>query len=151
MLTGLVTTPDLRFGWWSAASLVFILVSLALSFARFRKEIPEPRNFTSGNFGFDRLVKVVIERPLLASVTSAQWFDKNVIDGILHQIVYLKVTAALVTAWVDRELVDGGTTLVSKSMLAGGSFFRSLVSGKIQGYLLWAMAWLVIFITWLLL
>jgi NADH-quinone oxidoreductase subunit L len=85
---------------------------------------------------------------LLAGLTTA--FDKKWIDGFIHALAYSKVTLAHIVGWTDKNIVDGtahGVTLVARGL---GGITRSVVNGKIQSYLLWAIAGLLIFIIWML-
>lgn len=77
-------------------------------------------------------------------------FDKKWIDGFIHTLAYGKVMLAHVAGWADRNMVDGtvhGVTWVARGL---GGLTRSVANGKIQSYLLWAMAGLLIFIIWML-
>jgi len=80
----------------------------------------------------------------------AHWIDRKVIDKLIHGLAYLQVSLAHVTGWSDRNLVDGLVNGVAFSAKGFGSITRSLANGKIQSYLLWALATLVIFILWIL-
>ncbi|MBN8653179.1 MAG: NADH-quinone oxidoreductase subunit L [Cytophagales bacterium] len=77
-------------------------------------------------------------------------FDKKWIDRSIHTLAYGKVMLAHVAGWADRNMVDGtvhGVTWVARGL---GGVTRSVANGKIQSYLLWAMAGLLIFIIWML-
>ena len=77
-------------------------------------------------------------------------FDKKWIDRSIHTLAYGKVMLAHVAGWADRNMVDGtvhGVTWMSRGL---GGLTRSVANGKIQSYLLWAMAGLLIFIIWML-
>jgi NADH-quinone oxidoreductase subunit L len=76
--------------------------------------------------------------------------DKKVIDRLVHAIAYAHVTLAHLAGWADRWLVDGFVVGVAHATRGVGSLARSVVNGKIQSYLLWAMAGLTIFILWIL-
>lgn len=85
---------------------------------------------------------------LIARLTSA--IDKKGIDTVLHGFAYLQVAFAFVIHWIDQYVVDGvvnGSATASRGI---GVAIRSTVNGKIQSYLLWAMAGLLIFILWIL-
>ncbi|MEY4931307.1 MAG: hypothetical protein RI909_2031 [Bacteroidota bacterium] len=80
----------------------------------------------------------------------AHWVDRKVIDKIIHGLTYAQVIIAYVTGWSDRYLVDGLVNGVAYSAKGIGSLTRSLANGKIQSYMLWALAGLLIFILWIL-
>jgi len=80
---------------------------------------------------------------------STKWFDKS-INFFIHGLSYLQVTVAHIAGWADRYLLDGAVDGVAYSAKGIGMLTRSLANGKIQSYLLWAMAGLIIFIVWIL-
>jgi NADH-quinone oxidoreductase subunit L len=82
------------------------------------------------------------------SLTSS--FDKKWIDRSIHTLAYGKVALAHLTGWADRNIVDGSVHGVAWLARGFGGITRSVVNGKIQSYLLWAMAGLLIFIIWML-
>ncbi len=77
-------------------------------------------------------------------------FDKKWIDRSLHTLAYGKVALAHVAGWADRNMIDGTVHGVTWAARGLGGLTRSVVNGKIQSYLLWAMAGLLIFIIWML-
>lgn len=79
--------------------------------------------------------------------------DRIVIDRLLHGWAYLTVLAAHLIAWIDRAIVDlvlvGGSAWVIRFT---GQLIRVPMSGNVQGYLLWALFSLFLFLVlWLLL
>ncbi|MDZ7649003.1 MAG: hypothetical protein U5K54_18565 [Cytophagales bacterium] len=80
----------------------------------------------------------------------AMMFDKKWIDRFIHGATYLQVAFAHMVSWADSRIVDGAVNGVSYSARGFGGLTRSIVNGKIQSYLLWAMAGLIIFIVWIL-
>jgi hypothetical protein len=77
-------------------------------------------------------------------------FDKKWIDKFIHGLAYFQVAVAHMVSWADSRIVDRAVNGVSYSAHGFGGLTRSLVNGKIQSYLLWAVAGLVIFIVWIL-
>jgi NADH-quinone oxidoreductase subunit L len=66
--------------------------------------------------------------------------------ALLHLTVYGQVVFAHGVAWFDRHIVDGivntGAWLVKRT----GSVTRSFQGGRIQLYIFWAVAGLIIFL-----
>lgn len=77
-------------------------------------------------------------------------FDKKWIDRSIHTLAYSKVALAHMAGWTDRYVVDGSVHGIMWITRGVGNMTRSVVNGKIQSYLLWAMAGLLIFIIWML-
>ncbi|MBX2915603.1 MAG: NADH-quinone oxidoreductase subunit L [Cyclobacteriaceae bacterium] len=84
----------------------------------------------------------------LAGLTSA--FDKKWIDRFIHALAYGKVALAHMVGWTDKYVVDGTVHSITWAARGLGGITRSIVNGKIQSYLLWAIAGLLIFIIWML-
>jgi NADH-quinone oxidoreductase subunit L len=51
---------------------------------------------------------------------------------------------------VDRHIVDGAVSAVSRLIRAVGNAARSAGTGRIQSYLVWAMAGFLAIIIWIL-
>lgn len=93
------------------------------------------------NLQIARLVAFIAELTTL--------FDKKWIDRSIHAVAYSKITLAHISGWADRNVVDGSVQGVLWITRGLGNATRSVVNGKIQSYLLWAMAGLLIFILWM--
>jgi NADH-quinone oxidoreductase subunit L len=84
----------------------------------------------------------------LGALTST--FDKKWIDRFIHALAYGKVVLAHIAGWTDKNVVDGTVLSVTWVARGLGGITRSVVNGKIQSYLLWAIAGLLTFIIWML-
>ncbi len=102
------------------------------------------------NFGLDRLYAKGIVEPVLMLSTATSYIDKKWIDGLLHFNAYIQVTLAHLAGWCDKTIVDGVGEGVAKIVNVIGSVTRSLANGKIQSYILWALAGLIVFMVWIL-
>jgi NADH-quinone oxidoreductase subunit L len=80
----------------------------------------------------------------------ASTFDKKWIDRSIHTLAYSKVALAHLAGLTDRYVVDGAVYGVTQVARGLGGITRSVVNGKIQSYLLWAITGLLIFIIWML-
>jgi NADH-quinone oxidoreductase subunit L len=92
--------------------------------------------------------KAVFLLSILYTITN--WIDKHIIDQIIHLFTYLQVTIAHLAGWTDRVFIDGAVNGAAYSAKGIGAVARIMINGKIQSYLLWAMAALLIFILWIL-
>jgi NADH-quinone oxidoreductase subunit L len=63
------------------------------------------------------------------------WFDRQVIDGLIHQITKAGKILAGLCAWTDRYLIDGFLLFITQLVKGIGGFFRSFQGGKVQYYL----------------
>ena len=130
-------------------SLVWIIIAVVFAYYNLRnkhlwspvKFFPDPDRFY--------VLTVLYSIRQLSRLTLA--FDKKWIDGTLHFAAYAQVTIAQLMSWCDRILIDGAVNGTARLAGGLGAVTRSFTNGKIQSYILWAMASLIIFILWILL
>jgi len=134
----------------SLLSTLLVIISLVVAYYAFRNaELQEPNNYLSPHYYLDIVSDYFTNMVhLLSSFT--HWIDRKVIDKIIHGLTYLQVGLAHITGWSDRYIIDGIVNGVAHSSKGIGLITRSLANGKIQSYLLWALAGLLIFILWIL-
>jgi len=127
-----------------------IILSLVSAFLIYRKyELQNQNRFLTPHLYLDWISDyacLLIDQLALF----AHWIDRKVIDKVIHGLTYLQVSLAHLTGWTDRWLVDGLVNGVAYSAKGIGTLTRSIANGKIQSYLLWSLAGLVIFILWIL-
>lgn len=134
-------------------SVMVILSALFLSYYLFKGKpnLSYPNLFYE-SFYLDRLYHFLITSPTHWLSKKNSWLDTVVVDGFLHFMAYLQVTISHLVSWMDNQILDGFFVNGSAKLVTGvGSATRSMVAGKIQSYLVWALAGLVIFIFWILL
>ncbi len=131
-------------------SILMVTLAVVSAFLVYKNDkLPEPNKFLSPHLYLDWINKLIYNfSNLLADF--AHQIDRKVIDKIIHGLTYLQVTLAHISGWSDRNLVDGLVNGVAYSAKGIGLLTRSFANGKIQSYLLWAMAGLLIFILWIL-
>jgi len=129
-------------------SILLVGVALIIAFYTYRNdELRGPNKYLSPHMYLDWVSRYIW---LLVDQLSgfAHWIDRKVIDRILHGFTYLQVSIAHIVGWSDRYLVDGLVNGIAYSAKGIGTITRSMANGKIQSYLLWALAGLLIFILW---
>jgi NADH-quinone oxidoreductase subunit L len=131
-------------------STLLILAALLSAFLMYRARALQNQNtLLTPHLYIDWISDRVIKQIDQLS-TFAHWVDRKVIDKLIHGLTYLQVSLAYVTGWSDRYLVDGLVNGIAYSAKGIGSLTRSMANGKIQSYMLWALAGLLIFILWIL-
>lgn len=99
----------------------------------------------------DKFYEQTFIQPILRMSELTLKIDSRVLDGALHQITFVTTSMAHLANWFDRYIIDlflvGGAAWVAKT---AGLLARSIVTGKIQYYLLWALALFLIFMISLL-
>jgi len=134
----------------TAVSLLLISTSLVSGYFIYRqKKLRQQSDLLSPQFYLDWANKQTIKFTFFLSGMAAS-FDRKWIDAFIHGVAYVQVTLAHIVGWSDRNLVDGFVNGTAYGARGIGAMTRSLANGKIQSYLLWAMAGLVIFIFWIL-
>lgn len=137
-------------GLISILSLLTILIALLVGFYRFRAKALNTLQSAFGPYAFLDLLNSYVIRFTFFLSSLALTFDKKWIDKFIHGLAYFQVAVAHMVSWADSRIVDRAVNGVSYSAHGFGGLTRSLVNGKIQSYLLWAVAGLVIFIVWIL-
>jgi NADH-quinone oxidoreductase subunit L len=131
-------------------SLITLSGALAFGFLYFKKrDLTEPNRFLAPQFYLDWFTNHIVTRALIFS-NSLSWLDRNIIDRVIHWFAYTQVILATLVGKWDKHVVDGLVNGVAWSAKGAGALARSVVNGKIQSYLLWALASLIIFILWIL-
>ena len=105
------------------------------------------------NLGLDGLYDKKMPQLATAWGRAGIAVDRQIIDRLVHAWAYITVLFAHLTSWFDRAIVDltlvGGSAWVVRFT---GQLVRVPMSGKVQGYLLWALFSLFLFLVlWLLL
>lgn len=142
-----LSEPHSMAGWMTGLSVAWIL--LALIFSYFIRNF----KFSSSDMKpswIDRFYQRVFVQPLFTFSRATERTDRKWIDGALHMLTYTQVSLAFITAWFDRNVVDGTVHFTATAASGLGSFIRSFGGGSIQGYLRWAVMVLVIFLFWML-
>lgn len=131
-------------------SIFIITLSLFVSFTIYKKKnLHNLSGLCTPQYYLDFITDKVVSLTTKISRIS-NWIDKKIIDPLIHANAYLGVTLAHLISWTDKTLVDGVVNGTARSTQVLGAVSRMMVNGKIQSYLIWAMAALLIFILWIL-
>ncbi|WPV00316.1 NADH-quinone oxidoreductase subunit L [Mucilaginibacter sp. cycad4] len=83
----------------------------------------------------DKIYKKAIVKPILGLGKTCFWFDRNIIDGLIHLIERTSQLVANLAAWCDKYIVDGFLHLMAALVQSIGNFARKFQNGKVQYYL----------------
>lgn len=128
-------------------SFAWTLASLCLGWLLFTKRKFRPRE---EQYSLDHAYEFVVVTPSLKASDALARFDKKGIDRMVHLFVYVQVGIAKVAGYFDRYVVDGAVTATTWVTRAAGNIVRYSAGGRIQTYLVWSAAALIIFIFWLI-
>ncbi len=101
-------------------------------------------NFSLNKWYFDELYEFAFVGTFMLIARSCAWFDTNVVDGIVNGVGRSTVVVAKVNGWFDKYIVDGLVNLTAGISQIIGLFFRSFQTGKIQSYMAWTLAIVVV-------
>lgn len=133
--------------WIMVGSVVVTSMALLVGWLRRNARIRQ-REFIIQNFLDEWNAQLILLTTFVARLANV--FDRKWIDGSIHALAYSKVALAHMVGWADKNIVDGTVSGITHITRGLGGVARSVVNGKIQSYLLWAIAGLLIFIIWML-
>ncbi len=145
----LATFPAMNLSITILSTLMVVISLISAYFIYSKNDLHHAREFLFPHFYLDW----IYDQTLIIANVWAEFvhkIDRKVIDKLIHGITYFQVTVAHLVGWTDRFLVDGLVNGVAYSAKGIGTITRSLANGKIQSYLLWTLAGLLIFILWVL-
>ena len=85
----------------------------------------------------------VVDSVMLSSRMSA-WVDRHIIDGAVNLAGRATVLLARITGAFDKYVIDGLVTLVGATVQFFGLMARGIQTGRIQTYLTWIVAAVVV-------
>ncbi|MHB1843865.1 MAG: NADH-quinone oxidoreductase subunit L [Deltaproteobacteria bacterium] len=88
----------------------------------------------------DELYRGTVVRAAMVLKDLFYWFDRVVIDGAVTVAAWVVRFVANVDGAIDKYLVDGAVNLVANLLLAMGRRLRRVQSGRIENYLMGALA-----------
>ena len=99
-----------------------------------------------GQYFFDELYEATFYRFTKWWAGMCRAFDTYVVDGIVNGTGYLTRSMSWLAGLADRFIVDGAVNGVAAVLQGAGEGFRRLQTGRIQTYLVYASASLVVLV-----
>jgi NADH-quinone oxidoreductase subunit L len=120
-------------GWYVARALY--LDNQSPVPARLLARFPRLHEVVFNKYYVDEIYAATVLR-LVAVVREAfYWFDRTVIDGVLHLVAAVARFVAAIDGAIDKWIVDGAVNLLADLIIAQGRRMRQLETGRIQNYL----------------
>lgn len=129
----------------SAVWIGLALITAWLVYSK-KEQIGKPNEIFQKGWWLDSLYERTIGTASLSLAAATDRFDRKWIDGIIHFSVYAQVAVSHALAFFDRIVIDGLVDGMAKMAGWVGSFTRSFQRGKIQLYIFWSIAVLIIFL-----
>ncbi len=86
---------------------------------------------------------IVVDTVMLTARVTA-WFDRRILDGFVNLAARATVLLAHITGWFDKYVIDGIVTLTGATVQFLGLMARSVQTGRVQTYLAWVVAAVVV-------
>ncbi len=120
------------FGIWPASA------------GKLRRALLPIHRFIERGWYLDRIYEYAIVDTITLTARFSGWADRNIIDGAVNLAAHLTVTLSRLAGAFDKYVVDGLVTLVGATVQFFGLMARSVQTGRIQTYLMWIIATVVI-------
>lgn len=127
-------------------SIAVVMVALVSAAFIYAKPSAKSIKIIQQGLGLDLLYQKTIGVFFMKAASATETTDKKLIDGLIHATAYAQVAFAHGIAWFDRFIIDGIVNTGARFMKLFGGFTRSFQGGKIQLYIFWAVAGLIIFL-----
>ena len=128
------------------SSTVVVIVALVSAAFLYAKSSPKTIAIIERGFGLDILYQKTFGLFFIKFASLAETADKKWIDGVIHFTAYAQVAFAHGVSWFDQYIIDGIVNASARLSKSVGSFTRSFQGGKVQLYIFWAVAGLIIFL-----
>ena len=99
-----------------------------------------------GQYFFDEFYAATVYRFTLWWAAMCRAFDTYVVDGIVNGTGYLTRWVSWLTGLFDNFIVDGAVNGVAAVLQGAGEGFRRLQTGRVQTYLVYASASIVVLV-----
>ncbi len=85
---------------------------------------------------FDELYSAMIVRPGLVIAHWFAWFDRTVIDGIIHFVAFATVRVSKWNGLFDHNIIDGMVNVLGGAVSRVGNGLRGVETGSLRNYVL---------------
>ncbi|MBL3657545.1 NADH-quinone oxidoreductase subunit L [Fulvivirga sediminis] len=102
------------------------------------------------NWYLDEIYNDFIIQPIEVLSQKLQLLDTKVIDNFIDKFAIFNIILGHLTAWVDRNIVDGLVNFSVYFVGRVGLMTKSMQGGKVQSYIALAFVGILIFIFWII-
>jgi NADH-quinone oxidoreductase subunit L len=103
--------------------------------ARLLAQFPRLHTVVYNKYYVDEIYAATVLNLVVVLREAFYWFDRTVIDGVLHLVAAIARFVATVDGAIDKYLVDGAVNALADAVIAQGRRMRELETGRIQNYL----------------
>lgn len=135
----LVATLGIAASWWTYHR-------RRVNPAAIQARLPGAHKVLQGQYFFDEFYAATVYRFTLWWAVVCAAFDRIVIDGIVNGTGYLTRMVSWVSGLCDRYIVDGAVNGVAAVLQGAGEGFRRIQTGRVQTYLVYVSASVLVLI-----
>jgi NADH-quinone oxidoreductase subunit L len=121
-------------GGWFAARVLYLDNKNPVP-ARLMAQFPRLHTVVYNKYYVDEIYAATVLNLVVVLREAFYWFDRTVIDGVLHLVAAIARFVATVDGAIDKYLVDGAVNALADAVIAQGRRMRELETGRIQNYL----------------
>jgi NADH-quinone oxidoreductase subunit L len=107
---------------------------------------PEIHRWIFNKYYVDELYAATVLRAVFVVDVLCYWFDVHVIDAAVNLAGLVVRFTANIDGAIDKYLVDGLVNLTAELLLAAGRGMRKLQTGRVENYLVGALAGALVFV-----
>lgn len=157
---------SLKHNWHAIASygaMTMSVLGITLAYVLFRPDGKRAGLYhTSGHYRnllarisyhhwyLDALYRHTVISPVKKLALVTAWVDRKVVDGAVNMIGMMSVIFAHIVAFFDRYLVDGLVNLLAFMAGGIGHLARSIQGGRIQTYFILTLLGVVVMLIWMI-
>lgn len=148
-VTGSIHTATQEFSHSTEFLLMFVSVivagvGVAISYMLYIKEpanadklaqsFPKLHTLLYRKYFVDEIYNTLVIQPLKGLCLALGWFDLHVIDGIVNGSAWTTIRTAIVSVWIDINIVDLLVNLTGAVVNLFGGLLRKIQTGLVQNY-----------------
>ncbi len=129
----------------SGIALAFVIYQYKLISAdKLEQRFKKLHTFSYNKWYFDELYHSTAIAFVMGTSKLLAWFDNYVVDGVVNLSAAVTRVAGQITGVFDNVVIDGFVNLVAKATGYFGASLRTMQTGRIQNYLVFALLGLLL-------
>jgi NADH-quinone oxidoreductase subunit L len=108
-----------------------------------KRQLSGIHRFLSEKWYFDELYDALFMKPVHQVAALFAWFDRTIIDGIVHGSARVMVITAKWDRAFDEKFIDGLVNLIGRATFSAGSSLRVVQTGRLRQYVMFIVVGVV--------
>ena len=128
----------------SGTLLAYVLYcTKAVNLDDMKRQLSGIHRFLSEKWYFDELYDALFMKPVHQVAAIFAWFDRTIIDGIVHGSARVMVITAKWDRAFDEKFIDGLVNLIGRATFSAGSLLRVVQTGRLRQYVMFIVVGVV--------